>query len=217
MTCLFGISFIILGNMFANCINFAVQACAAGGDDSPSNGKVRGIAVSVATLACFIHVFSRRGGILLNNMFATVKVGILLLIVITAIVVGAGGFEDTPNVISDNTSPSKSFDGVSTGSNAFSKAFLNIIFAVSGFEQANYVLGEIGKPRQKFPVAQIRGVGIVLACYIAVNISYVRQFPPRVLARTAITHTICRWLFFPRTTWSGITMPNVSLSSRLAN
>lgn len=111
---------------------------------------------------------------MLNNVFAIIKVMILLLIIITAIVVAAGGL-DTKNVISENTSTSVAFKDASTDSNGYSGAFLAIIFSFSGFEQPNYVMGEISRPRRKHPISMAIGVGIVVLLYMAVNISYVSR------------------------------------------
>ena len=133
-SCLFGISFICLGNMAGNSVSFAVRVLqathpgtAAADVDGPT---VRGIAIAVATLTCFIHAISRRGGILLNNVLAGVQVCILLLI-IAAIVVAAGGFKDSegnvvPNVISENTGRSKAFADASDEANGYAHAFLSI-------------------------------------------------------------------------------------------
>lgn len=177
ITCLFGVGFIALGNMAGNSISFAMRVLAAADMDNPSNGTVRGIAIAVATATCFIHAFSRRGGIWLNNMLAIIKVMILLLIIITAIIVGAGGLSKTENVISDNTDTSKSFKGASRDANGYAHAFLAIIFSMSGFEQPNYVMGEISRPRRKHPIAMALGVGSTMLLYMAVNISYVSPMP----------------------------------------
>lgn len=172
-TCIFGISFIILGNMAGNSINFAHRVLLAANVQDPSNGAVRGIAMAVATLTCFIHAISRRGGLWLNNTLAIVKVGIMLLIIITAACVGGNALPKTENVFTDNISADNSFRGGSNQPNGYAHAFLAIIFSFSGFEQPNYVLGEISRPRKKFPRAMSTGVGIVLVLYLAVNLSYV--------------------------------------------
>ncbi|KAK7416811.1 hypothetical protein QQX98_005004 [Neonectria punicea] len=176
-TCLFGIAFIALGNMAGNSISFATRVLHAAGNDDPKNGTVRGIAIAVATFTCFIHTFSRRGGIFLNNVLAIIKVMILLLIIVTAIVVGAGGLTKTKNVITENTSPKNAFDNASTDANGYAQAFLSIIFSFSGFEQPNYVMGEISRPRRKHPIATILGVSTVVLLYMAVNISYMVVVP----------------------------------------
>jgi amino acid transporter len=143
----------------------------------PTNGTVRGIAIAVATFACFIHAFSRRGGILLNNTLAIVKLLMLLLIIIAAIIVGARGFK-TENVIGPNTSPDTAFKDAYTEPYGYASAFLAIIFSFSGFEQPNYVLGEISHPRRKFPIGMGFGVGLVVTLYMCVNICYVSQYFP---------------------------------------
>jgi amino acid transporter len=177
VTCLFGIAFISVGNMAGNSINFAIRVMQAAGYPNPSNGTVRGIAIAVATFACFIHAFSRRGGIWLNNLLAIVKLAMMALIIIAAIVVGAGGFPNTKNVIADNTETSKSFANASTEANGYAHAFLAIIFTFSGFEQPNYVLGEISRPRRNFPISMGAGVSLVVSLYLAVNICYVSAVP----------------------------------------
>ena len=133
--CLYGISFICLGNMAGNSVSFAMRVLqathpgtAAADLDYPT---VRGIAIAVATATCFTHAISRRGGILLNNVLALIKVGILLLIIIAAVVVAARGFKDqegrvVPNVIADNTSGSNAFADASNEANGYAHAFLSI-------------------------------------------------------------------------------------------
>lgn len=86
---MFGISFICVGNMASNCIDCALRLCRLGNESDPSENKVRGIAIAIATATCFIHAFSRRGHIFLNNIFAVVKFLFLLSMVIaTWIVIG---------------------------------------------------------------------------------------------------------------------------------
>lgn len=51
------------------------------------------------------------------------------------------------------------------------------VFAFGGFEQPNYVLGEISRPRRKYPVGIITGVCIAVVLYMAVNVSYMAVVP----------------------------------------
>lgn len=189
-TCVFGIPFIILGNMAGNSINFANHVLLAAGSDSPEKGAVKGIAIAVALSTCFIHAVSRRGGIWLNNILAVIKIGILLLIIVTTICVAAKALPDTQNVMDENTRPGASFADASTDANGYAQAFLAIMFSFSGFEQPNYVLGEIGRPRRKFPIATSIGVVIVITLYLAVNICYVRVFFSHIASRTS-SHDNC--------------------------
>lgn len=185
--CLFGVAFICLGNMAGNSLSFAIRILGAAGVENPSNGAVRGIALATAVITCFIHTISRRGGIVLNNMLAIVKLMILLLIIVVAIVVAARGLPKTPNLINQNTNASKAFADASTDANGYAQAFLSIIFAFSGFEQPNYVMGEISHPRRKHPIASIVGVSTVIVLYMAVNVSYVRPWPSGVCGVNQLT------------------------------
>ena len=126
--------------MAGNSVTFAVRVLQASHPGSRpedfSGAAVRGIAIAVATATCFIHTVSRRGGIVLNNLLAIVKVGILLLIIITAIVVSAGGFKDgetgeeVSSVTAENLDVGSAFDpiskDVSEEANGFAQAFLAI-------------------------------------------------------------------------------------------
>ena len=100
--------------------------------------SVRLLAVGAATVACLIHSFSRRGGIWLGNIFALIKVLMLLLIIVTGICAWAGAFH-TPNYASDNMSLNHAFADSSNDSYGYTEAFLAVIFAWSGFDQPNYV------------------------------------------------------------------------------
>ncbi|KAK3361360.1 amino acid permease-domain-containing protein [Lasiosphaeria ovina] len=186
MGCLYGISFICVGNMAGNCIICALrilQAAHPERDNDSSNGEIRGIALGIAFFACFIHAFSRRGGIWLNNILALVKVGILLLIIGAACAVAGGAFHraDTGtavgNEFGNNTSKATAFGQASDEANGYGQAFLAIIFAFSGFDQPNYVLGEIKRPRKTFPVSMFTSVAIVSLLYVAVNICYMVVVP----------------------------------------
>ena len=123
--------------MAGNCLVFGIRTLQAA--NAPvTNSAVRGLAVGAATFACLIHSFSRRGGIWLGNVFALIKVLMLLLIIVTGICAGAGAFK-TPNYASDNMALNHAFANSSNDSYGYTQAFLAVIFAWSGFDQPNYV------------------------------------------------------------------------------
>ncbi|KAK4445409.1 amino acid permease-domain-containing protein [Podospora aff. communis PSN243] len=196
--CLFGISFICVGNMAGNCIAFAVRVLEAANPTDAADlnatdlntaerkGQARGIALAAAALACVIHSVSRRGGIWLSNLLACIKVGILLAILVLAIKSGhnsrenivvdnlrvPGSFQSPSKVLLAGAEPCNSPDGVGGDANGYAKAFLSIIFAFSGFDQVNYVLGEVARPRRTFPRAAFSAMTIISVLYMAVNVSY---------------------------------------------
>lgn len=93
---IFGISFICVGNMASNCVDCALRLLQAANpqttDESYANDKkaVYGIAVTIAIVTCFIHAFSRRGGIFLSNLLAVVKVCFMMVIIFATWAVAGG-------------------------------------------------------------------------------------------------------------------------------
>lgn len=126
---LFGISFIFVGNMASNCIDCALHLMQIANPDTPadgfSQGAIRGIAILIAAVTCFIHAFSRRGGILLNNAFAIIKVLILVfIIIVTWVVAGqASGISSHQKGTGTNSSSTLSADDEHVGPQ---QAFLSV-------------------------------------------------------------------------------------------
>lgn len=149
-TCLFGVIFVFIGTAAMNALSFGIRVLEAAGDTNPDNWKARGIAIAVVTFAVVLHGTWRQAGILINNAFAIIKVLILLLFIITGFVALGNGFKPSDIAISDgyvtnssvassNYRTSESFKYRSSGSYGYVESFLAIIFAFSGFNQANYV------------------------------------------------------------------------------
>ncbi|EEH04696.1 high affinity methionine permease [Histoplasma capsulatum G186AR] len=134
----FATVFILFGNVAGNCVNFAVMVLQASNTEV-TNDAVRAISIAVALFACFTHTFTRRGGILLSNILAMIKLAMLFMIVITAIVAATGAFPQTESAAAKNFNSKNSFRKASTQANDYANAFLLIIFTFSGFEQPNYM------------------------------------------------------------------------------
>ena len=77
--------------MSGNAVAFVQYVYAAAGVPA-NNPGVRGIAIAAATATCTIHSVSRRGGIWLSNTLAFIKVGVLLLMVVTGFCAYGGVF-----------------------------------------------------------------------------------------------------------------------------
>jgi L-asparagine transporter-like permease len=123
--------------MAGNGIAFAEYFLAAIGAET-SNNAVRGVAVGIATLACLLHGIWRKGGIYLNNFFGIIKILILVMIFVVGVCAAAGVFT-AKAIAKDNLNVHHSFSNSAAGSYGYSEAFLGIIFAFGGFNQANYV------------------------------------------------------------------------------
>jgi amino acid transporter len=217
MTSVFGILFIILGNLAGNAVAFGIYVMIALGKDpvnsSTNNyekGPVIGLAISLLTICCLFHVFTRRGGIWVNNAFAVAKVGILLVITILGFVHAAkkylrsSGINEPPPVpqtnasvivanitsIMINNATIINFDKMtsfkSTGDfGSYVESFLFAIYPFTGFEQPFFVLSEVAKPKKVFPKAAIASMLTTIVLYMLVNVSYFCVVPKESYTETS--------------------------------
>ncbi|TEY36169.1 hypothetical protein BOTCAL_0563g00050 [Botryotinia calthae] len=175
-TCMFGFTFVVVGNSAANCISFAVHCLAAAGINDPPKGAVQGIALGTAWLVTLLHALGRMFGVHLNSVFAVTKVSMLIMIIIMGFMVlnnHTEHFHRDP-LSYTNLDTSTSFKELGKGDHAhgFAAAYLNIIFTCGGWNQANYVLGEIKKPATRFRGISLWTVGTMCLLYLLTNISY---------------------------------------------
>ncbi|KAH8671838.1 amino acid/polyamine transporter I [Tricladium varicosporioides] len=187
-SCMFGIAFILIGNASANALSFASHVLAAAGksriyDDSPPAdlaNLARVIAIATMTGVCFLHGIWRKLGIAINNLFALFKILILLLVIILGFVSIGGTVFGTQSPAGDNFAPNKSFKNAQDQPYGFAQAYLSVVFAFGGFNQANYVLGEIREPRRIYKSATLLAVGTVCVLYMLANIAYMIVVPANI-------------------------------------
>ncbi|OBT53766.1 hypothetical protein VE04_06635 [Pseudogymnoascus sp. 24MN13] len=167
-TCVFGIAFILLGHVAMNAIAFATSVMEASGQINHPNSEaaIRGIAICTAFAACFIHGVWRQGGIILNNILATVKIAILIFMFILGML--ATRDDIFPPISATQFPPTPSRESRASAY-TYAEAFLAIIFAFGGFNQANYVIGEVDDPRRRYKWPAFSAVVIVSVLYLLVN------------------------------------------------
>jgi len=105
-----------------------------------SHGSVIGTAIAALTIVILIHMFSRRGGILLNNAFAIFKILVLLTIIVLGFAVrGGANFSKVPKPENNNFGRKTSFSDLAKNVSSFTTSFLYILYSYSGYEQPFYV------------------------------------------------------------------------------
>lgn len=113
---------------------------------SGSASEVRGIAAAVLTLVCIIHATWRKGGILINNMLALLKVSILVAIIAIGFAASAGasfghgkvhGYTINPDTKTKtpNFDLHLSFASSTNDAAGFASSFIQILYTFGGFEQ----------------------------------------------------------------------------------
>ena len=180
-TCMYGIPFILLGNLAGNAIAFGMFFMESLGNSNPNRGSVIGAALAVLTVTVLLHIFSRRGGILVNNGFAIIKVLILLSIIILGFIKAGGGKLGGESM--DNFNSRTSFSGSRSGAAAipdYVTSLLYVLYSYSGFEQPFYTLSECSNPRKIFPWATITAMGTATCLFVLVNVAYLCAVPKEV-------------------------------------
>ncbi|KAJ3787827.1 amino acid permease-domain-containing protein [Lentinula aff. detonsa] len=120
------------------------------------------IAVLLVTALC---VWNRKLGARAAVVFTSVKIMCLVFIIVLGIVQLARG----------KASPSLRepwFQGSSTSPSAYSLAFYSGLWAFDGWDQANYVAGEMHQPGKNIPRAIHSSMVIVIVLFLLANVSY---------------------------------------------
>ncbi|KAF2232477.1 hypothetical protein EV356DRAFT_534588 [Viridothelium virens] len=214
-TCIYGIMFIILGNISGNAIAFGSYTAVAAGKD-PTKGLVVGLAILTLCVSSGIHVFTRRGGILLNNFLAIAKILILLTMSILGFVHAGGKYlqatgsftnmQATGNVMNvtateinnaavSNFDVHTSFQTSIHDVASYVDSFLFALFSCTGFEQPFYALSEFSRPRKVLPTYTLSAVGCLMIVYTLVNVSYFCVIPKEAYTEnTLVASTFFHYL-----------------------
>ena len=148
------------------------------------------IALVMLTVVCALHMFSRKMGIALNNFLAIYKVSLVLFIIIIgfAAMAGARRRDASINTTATATAASGTKYGLANLSVAefayteaksmqeYASAILGVLWAYTGWENANYVLSEVKRPpgheSRVFKVSAFASIGTLTTLYVLANISY---------------------------------------------
>ncbi|KAF2474440.1 uncharacterized protein BDR25DRAFT_122014 [Lindgomyces ingoldianus] len=171
-TILFSGYFLVLGNSYGNAVQFAKHVLLAANPNVEKSAEldarlVRLIAILCVSLVCLIHYSSSKAGLFLNKALAWYKV-ILLFVVFVA---GMAYSHKHGSQLHDKTAPARgsSLDAMS--------AMISVFYTYQGWENANYVAGEIraleGRtPTRRLKIGAFLAVGVVWILYILVSLAY---------------------------------------------
>ena len=177
VTCMYGIVFILLGNLSGNAIAFGNYVMIAGNRPHASKADIIGLAIAALSVAILLHICSRRGGIIINNLFTVVKVLILIAIIVMGFIKAGGHKLGGADKATENFNPQTSFRSGRRSVADYADSFLYIIYAYSGYEQPFYVLSEVSRPRKIFPKYTLIGMAVATTLFVLVNVAYLCAVP----------------------------------------
>ena len=146
---MFAVIYVIIGNLSGNAIAFGIYVLEAAGVER-HDSAVRLLAVACLTVACLLHGSWRKGGIVVNNVIALLKVLILLAIAGIGFAASAGAsFGHGPvhgrTVDPQTRKSTPNFDTHSSFAHgrkdtaSYADSLLFIVYCFSGYEQPFYV------------------------------------------------------------------------------
>ncbi|KAI9003636.1 amino acid/polyamine transporter I [Gaertneriomyces semiglobifer] len=181
---------VLLGFSAGNALAFGRYVLFAAGVDDPDQWTARGLATACITFAVLLHSISPRTGMRLFNILGVFKVIVLLFIVFSGFAALAGNLKiDKP----DNFTNAFQHDGIGGGVYNYATALLRIVYSYKGWENANYVLGEIKHPKRTLAIAAPSAVAGATVLYTLANVAYFAAIPKAELAESGV---IVAGLFF---------------------
>ncbi len=137
---------------------------------------IRAIAVAVILALSCLNYVGVRAGSRVQTAFTAAKVAAIVVIVVIGWALG-GGNEAAP--AHAQTAAAAAAGGASL--REFLLAMVAGLFAYGGWHMVTYTAGETKMPATVIPSALLAGVTIVTACYVALNLVYLRVLPVDVV------------------------------------
>ena len=139
-----------------------------------SDTTARFLAAGILWLLSAVNYRGLRPGAIVQNVFTSLK--FLSLFVLIAI--GLFAFHP-PAVALGPLFPG----GLTAGAlSALGLALMPALFSYGGWQNLNFVGGEVKNPARTMPLAILSGVGMVVAVYVLANVVYVRALPLPAIA-----------------------------------
>ncbi|KAI0601190.1 amino acid/polyamine transporter I [Biscogniauxia sp. FL1348] len=172
-TCVLASQMILLGFSSGNSLAFGRYVLAASGSTLGDGWAARGIAIACITFSVVLHSTLPKWGLRLVNVLGIFKVVILIFIVFSGFAALDGRLLVPPpgnfhNAFAIETT--ENYGG--QGAYGYATALLQIIYSYKGWENANYVIGELKHPRKTLSIAAPIAVGGVTILYVLANVAY---------------------------------------------
>lgn len=137
-----------------------------------SAGKL--IGVSVIIFLSVINILGTQFGKWVQNVFTVLKIGAVAAIIVLGFTLGEG------RAIDFTFNPGGA--GVGHLISGFAIALVAVFWAFDGWNNVNFVAGEMRNPGRNIPLALIWGTAVITVLYVLVNYIYLYALPIREMA-----------------------------------
>ncbi|KAK0645905.1 amino acid permease-domain-containing protein [Cercophora newfieldiana] len=194
-TCIFAVQFVLFAISTAGSISFSsYMMIASNPDATPNAWTTRGVAIAAISVVCLIHAFTPRLGIWLSNGLGAFKLVLLSLVVCTGFAALAGRLTvDPPGNFSSFSGGHPSEEGdvndvldTAGAAAGYALALLQVLYAYSGWENANYVLTEVRDAPRTLKRAAPIAIAVVTVLYVLANIAYFAAMSKKDMAESGV-------------------------------
>lgn len=156
---------------------------AIGGTDSNdvSPWINKGVALLGLVLVTVINCVSTKLGTRSADFFMFLKFVALLAITVAGIVVAATGLAYHKDALSQTWKTTPWFEGTSTSSSQWAVALYAGLWAYDGWDNTNYVVGEMVHPSRDLPKVIHTSLPMVILAYILANLAYIFVLPAEIV------------------------------------
>jgi APA family basic amino acid/polyamine antiporter len=126
------------------------------------------VAAGIIIVISFIHSISIKGGSRFQNIFTTIKLLMIVVIIAGGLIAGNSGdfnFQPTPEAWKAIASP------------GFAISFFFVSLAYSGWNASAYIASEIKNPKKNLPRSLFLGTAIVTILYVSINFIFMYVTP----------------------------------------
>jgi amino acid transporter len=148
-------------------------------DASPWINK--GIAIAGLTFVTALNCTSTKLGTRSADFFMFFKFLGLLAITVTGIIVAVTGFAYNKEALSTEWKGTNWFAGTSTSSSQWAVALYAGLWAYDGWDNTNYVVGEMIHPSRDLPRTIHTSLPLVILAYLLANLSYIFVLPHDII------------------------------------
>lgn len=163
------------------------------GDISPFKEiGTKGVAAGLILLLTAVNYLGVRFGGMVQNIFTVAKVVAMLLLVLGAFLLSAGGS------VAHFTTPSATvhLSGLALFA-GIAAALQGAFWAYDGWNKLTYIAGEVKQPQRNIPLGLLWGMVIVTAIYLLMNLAYLWVLPVDTMAKSRLVAATVAGKIFP--------------------
>ena len=184
----------IIAIIFGEYMVRAVQ----GTEMSPSAWTDKVVALGGLLVVTGVNCISTKLGTRSADLFMFLKFVGLLAITVTGVVVAATGIAYDSAALSRAWKETSWFEGTSTSSSQWAVALYAGLWAYDGWDNTNYVVGEMLHPQRDLPRTIHTALPLVIAAYLLANLAYIFVLPAAVInASNTVAVAFGRTVFGP--------------------